>query len=917
MRPILGRSGVAALACLTFVTMPTERVVAQSTTAQHAGARASDHTVPVPSVRAAKRSGTITVDGVLSDSAWAAATPITEFTQTDPEEGKPGSERTEFRILYDDDALYVGARLYDSQGAAGVRTRLVRRDEDFGSDNIQIVIDGFHDHLGRAFLYVNPSGSKSDELGIGSSCCDSGWDPIWEAATTIDSLGWSAEMRIPLNQLRYGSAPVQTWGLQLRRFIHRRNELQQWAFWRKNEAGGPSRFGHLEGLELGKATRHLELLPYVAAKTQNLAAAPGDPFNDGNVNSARVGLDLKYLLSSNLTLDATINPDFGQVEVDPAVVNLTAFETSFPERRPFFVASSGIFSFGSFSCFFCSNVSSLGAFYSRRIGRAPTGADLAYSSGRYADVPEATTILGAAKITGRTSNGWTVGLLNAVTSREEATIETVDGRRNQQVVEPLANYFVGRLKKDLRGGNLVLGGIVSGVTRNLDDTFLPRLTKHAEVIGADWELTSKDRVYSLRGQAAFSNLSGDPRVVLGRQLSSARYFQRPDRERRSPDGFLTNALDSTATAMRGLGYYTRLAKESGNWMWEATVNGRTPGFETNDVAFLTRADYRWYSANLFRYWSKPGKWYRDFSIIGGGQTQTNFDGDMNDAQMHIFFASQTPQFWNWSTFYIWRPDVMDDRLLRGGPVVERPGSDFLSLNVSTDSRKRLIMDFNAGFSTNKAGGWGTELGTFMRLRPSSRVSMSFGPSWNTSGALFQYVRAVPDSTVTAFYGSRYIMSGLKQQQLALDTRMNLTFSPTMTFELYVQPLIASGHYRDFKEFDAPRAGAFSIFGRDKGTVTPTRDSDGLVTQYTIDPDGTGPSQSFVLPNPDFNFRSLRGSALFRWEYRPGSVLYVAWTHSRSNSSPLGNFAFSRDWQGMFDSVPDNILLVKASWWLPK
>lgn len=907
----------ARAAWFLCLTAAPSLLIAQSP--QVANGRTADnaHSIPVPSARAAARVGPIVLDGVLNDSAWSAATPVTEFTQIDPDEGKPGTERTEFRILFDDDALYIGARLYDSKGAAGVTTRLVRRDEDFSSDNIGIVIDGFHDHLGRAFFDLNPSGSKADFLGIGTSCCDAGWDPIWQAATRIDSDGWSAEMRIPLNQLRFGNAAVQTWGLQLRRFIHRRNELQQWAFWRKNESGGPNRFGHLEGLELGKSSRHLELLPYVAAKTSDVAAEPGDPFNSGSVHSARVGLDLKYLLSSNLTLDATINPDFGQVEVDPAVVNLTAFETSFPERRPFFVASSGVFGFGGFNCFFCSNVSSLGAFYSRRVGRSPTGADLAHSSGRFADVPEATAILGAAKITGRTANGWTIGLLDAVTNREQATVELADGSRRSQVVEPLANFFVGRLKKDLLGGNLVLGGILSAVNRNLDDEFVPRLTKHAEVLGGDWQYTWKERTYSWRGLAALSNLDGDPRVVFARQRSSARYFQRPDRTARSSGGFLTDAHDSTETAMRGVGFYSRVAKDAGNWMWEAAVNARTPGFETNDVAFQTRADYFWYNANVFRFWSKPGRWYRDFSIIVGGQRQTNYDGDLTDAQAQIFFSSTTPQFWNWSTFYLWRPAVMDDRLLRGGPVVERPGTDFYSANVGSDFRKPVGVNVDFGLSSNTLGGWGTDLGLFVRYRPSSRVSLSLGPSWNASGGLFQYVTAVQDSTATAFYGSRYIMAGLNQKQLSLETRVNLTFSPTMTFEMFAQPLIASGEYHDFKEFDAPRRGSYGVFGKDRGTVTETRDSTGAVTTYTIDPDGTGPARSISLGNPDFNFRSLRGSALFRWEYRPGSVLYVAWTHSRSNSIPLGDFSFQRDFQGIFDSRSDNILLVKASWWLPK
>jgi hypothetical protein len=376
---------------------------------------AGGHAVAVPSAHATRRAGAVAIDGRLDEAAWQGATPVTEFLQVDPDEAQPASQRTEMRFVFDDDALYVGAKMYDSEGGTGVRTSLVRRDQDFNSDYIEIVIDGYHDHLGRAFFQVNPSGAKNDQLGIGTSCCDEGWDPIWEASTRIDADGWTAEIRIPLNQLRFSRDSEQTWGLQLRRFIHRRNELDQWAFWRRNEPGGPPRFGHLEGLRLGRAAGHLEVLPYVAAKTQNVAAAAGDPFNSGNVSSARIGMDLKYSLSSNLTLDATVNPDFGQVEVDPAVINLSDVETSFNEKRPFFVASSGVFGFGGLTCFFCSNASGISAFYSRRIGRAPTGASLAHARGKYVDLPPSAAILGAAKITGLTRNGYTVVLVDAVT----------------------------------------------------------------------------------------------------------------------------------------------------------------------------------------------------------------------------------------------------------------------------------------------------------------------------------------------------------------------------------------------------------------------------------------------------------------------------------------------------------------------
>ena len=471
-------------------------VHAQSTTA--AAEPSFGHSVPVPLAHAARRSGPIVLDGRVDEAAWQAATPITELTQIDPDEGRPASERTEVRFLFDDEALYVGARMFDSHGPSGVTTRLARRDADTDSDGFQIVIDSYHDHLGRAFFQVNPSGVKFDALGVGGSNPDPAWDPIWDAATRIDSLGWSAELRIPLSQLRFSRDSVQTWGLQVRRFIQRRQEQDQWSFWRKTESGGPPSFGHLSGLRLARAPQHVEVMPYVVGRSRHIRpTTAGDPFNSGSEMDSRAGADVKYLLTSNLVLDATFNPDFGQVEVDPAVVNLSAFESFFPEKRPFFIEGAGIFGFGSFSCFFCSNVSSLESFYSRRIGRPPTGADLATDAGKYADIPESSTILGAAKITGRTDGGFTVGVLDAVTDRMQARVQRADGTRFTQTVEPLSNYFVGRLKRDYKSGNLVIGAIGTSVVRALDSAFATRLNKHSEMAGADLVYTWGNHTYSL------------------------------------------------------------------------------------------------------------------------------------------------------------------------------------------------------------------------------------------------------------------------------------------------------------------------------------------------------------------------------------------------------------------------------------
>jgi hypothetical protein len=598
------------------------------------------------------------------------------------------------------------------------------------------------------------------------------------------------------------------------------------------------------------------------------------------------------------------------------VLNLSAFETFFPEKRPFFVEGAQVFSFGGLSCNFCSNVEGMSGFYSRRIGRGPTGASLALDENPYADIPDATTILAAAKITGRTARGFTVGFLNALTGQANARVQTETGERKTQEVEPLANYFVARVKRDYQSGNLVLGGLVSGVVRKIDDAFAPRLAKHAEMYGNDLFYTWHDRMFSLRAQAAVTNVSGDPREILLRQQSSARYFQRPDRGSGS-GGFLSNRFDPTATALRGVGGYARVAKETGAWFGEAAVNTRTPGYETNDYAFQQRADYIWYNANIGRFWTKPTNWYRSTLVIAGGQTQNNFEGDHTQGQLHAFVQQTTPQFWDWTTFYIYRPSVIDDRQLRGGPAVRTPTSRFVEANVSSDSRHALIGNGGVGYYWDEKGGVSPNISLSATYRPASNVSLSFGPSWSSSRNYAQYVRGVADSTATSFYGTRYVMSTLAQRTLGLDTRLNVTFSPTMTLQLYVQPFFASGDYFDFKEYVATRSVETAVYGRDRGTIAEVRGADGMLAQYTIDPDGSGPAKPFTLDNPDFSQQSLRGNAVFRWEYRPGSVLYVAWTQSRFADAAFGDLDLRRDREALFATRPDNIFLVKASWWMPK
>ena len=875
---------------------------------------ASGHALPSPTVHAAQRTAPITLDGRLDEPIWATVEPATDFRQQDPREGEPASQRTEIRIVYDDQALYLGARMFDSLGAAGVRTRLMRRDGSFSSsDYIQFVFDTYHNHIGRTIFAVNPSGVKQD-AGQASEFTDSSWDPVWEVGTSIDSLGWTAEFRIPFSQLRFSRDSVQTWGMQVWRGVSRLNETSMWSFWGKTETGGPFRFGHVEGLRAGRSSRRLEVLPYVVGRALRLKPGdPLDPFYHRHVNDARAGADLKYLLTSNLTLDATFNPDFGQVEVDPAVVNLTAFETFFPEKRPFFIEGGGTFGFGGFSCFFCSNVSSLSLFYTRRIGRVPQG-NLP-SGASYSDVPDATTILGAAKATGRTRQGWTIGLLDAVTDRERAPV-IVGGNPVSQLVEPYSNYFVGRLKKDFNRGNLVLGTMATSVYRHLSDPLLTaRLPGHAEALGFDWSARWKNRTYSFQGNVALSNVEGDSSAILRLQTSSARYFQRPDRSNGS-NGLFSDRYDPGATALRGFGGYARLAKDAGNWLFETATNFRSPGFEANDLGFNTRSDYIWANANALRSWTKPTSWYRGLTLIAGGQQQYNFSGDRTDRQIHLYAGGQLRNYWWINTFLIRRPDAFDDRLTRGGPVVKRPGTLFYELDVQSDSRKRVVLELSPSYSRTDEGRIGAGLGAQISFKPASNVSLSFSPGYNYNETAAQYVQAVPDSIATAFYGTRYVFAELRQKSVNFDTRVNVTFTPTLTFELYAQPFISSVHYTQFKEFAAPRVLRKLVYGTDVGTQTATRDPDGTITGYTIDPDGAGPAAAFSFANSDFNFRSLRGNAVVRWEYRPGSTLFCVWTRNSSDfASYVGDFAFSRDANALFSAKADNVFLVKVNWWL--
>ena len=877
-----------------------------------ASAQGPDHAVR-PRVQAVARTGSISIDGVLDEAVWAGAPAANNFKQFDPKNGEPAVQPTEVRFAYDEDALYIAARMIDDQGGKGVRTRMSRRDNIEGGDYIQFVFDTYHDHTGRTIFLVNPSGVKQD-AGQASPQADGSWDPVWEVATKIDEQGWTAEFRIPWPQLRFPKDSVQTWGVQIWRYEERTNEMSMWSPWGKQDSGGPQFFGHIEGLHVSQKHGGMELLPYVVGKAayqQN--PQPGSPFQGDHELGWRAGGDVKALITSTLTLDATINPDFGQVEVDPAVVNLSAFETFFSEKRPFFVSGNGVFGFGSFSCNYCSNVSSMSLFYSRRIGRSPQG--FVSQAADYTLMPDNTTILGAAKITGRTSGGLQVGLLNALTASEKAKALSPTGSVFKEEVEPMTNYFVGRVKKNYHKGQYTFGAIGTSVVRKFDNPTLEKLLPgNAQAAGVDWSMNWHKSTYSFMGNFALSDVSGDTAAIRRVQRSSARYFQRPDRENGS-NGLFTNGYDRTLTSIRGYGGYARLGKDAGDWMGEAMVNYRSPGFEVNDLAFLTRADYTWMNANLVRAFSKPTKYYRRMDYIIGGQQQYNYDGDLTDRQLHAWAGTETPFFWSFTGSAQYRPETYDDRATRGGVVVRKPSAKYLFFSINTDSRKKVVASLNPFWGSNDEGGSNFSLSGNVQFKPATNVSVNFSPSYSHDIATAQFVNKYDDPSATAFYGQRVVFAGIDQKSVSFDTRVGVTFTPTLTLEVVLQPFISTGDYTEFKEFVAPRQLQKRNF--DATQLKTTRNAQGEIVSYTLDPDRNTATQNFTFANPDFNFRSLRGNAVLRWEYRPGSTLFLVWQQQRAGQAAYGTFDFSRDADALFREHADNIFLVKVSYWLPR
>jgi hypothetical protein len=790
-----------------------------------------------------------------------------------------------------------------------IAAQLARRDATgIYSDWLHVMVDSYHDRRTSFRFSVNPRGVQKDVLEFDDNHGeDLNWDAVWQVATLVDSTGWTAEYRIPFSQLRFGTAPAgveRLWGIQIMRDIARRNERDSWSPWKTTDPGFVSLEGDLAGIVDIPTPRRLEVMPYVSAKLTRAPGDPANPFYHANDAKPSAGLDLKYGLPNGLTLTATANPDFGQVEVDPAVVNLSAYETFFPEKRPFFVEGSNMFNIGSING--GPSYGNQQIFYSRRIGRAPQR----FPDGQFVDSPDATTIIGAGKLTGKVG-AWSVGLLNALTAKENARVLETTNVESTAAVEPLSNYFVGRVSREFRGGNTILSLGGTAVNRDLSDTVFKNLLRTSADVGSfDFEHNWLNKQWSLTGALSESRINGSRPVIRNAQVSSARYYQRPDAD------YLD--LDTTANSLTGHSIKLGLRK-SGAWSFTATAKDLSPGFEVNDLGFMGRVDYRNIGSSVSYDNQKPGKLLRGYNLFAGTNHAWNYGGDKIWTS---FFNQVTLNFTNLWSLYAggeYDPGAIDDRLTRGGPRGRQPTQYGGWTEIDTDQRKTVSYSLNTDYYGDEDHGYAKDMTIGFGIRPSSSVHVTVSPAVSLYHNTIQYVRAATDPLATSTYGRRYVLADIYQKTISATTRVEWTLSPLLSLQLYAQPFASAGRFKGFKELATPATRNYNVYGRDNGsTLTASRDpTSGKIVSYTVDPDGTGPAPSFAISNPDFRTHSLRGNAVVRWEYRPGSALFFVWQQERSDFLPFeGDFRTGRDAREIFGR-PANVFLVKATYWFAR
>ncbi len=836
------------------------------------------------------------IDGVLDEDVWNEGIWMNDFIQYEPYNGRQATQRTEFKILFDKDNLYVGIKAYDTSPDSIVN-RLTRRDQLDG-DKVGIIVDSYHD-LRTGFLFgVSSAGVKNDELySNDGQNVDSSWDANWWAKTSMDNEGWVAEMKIPFRQLRFEKNSGDVWGLQVIRTIYRNNETDFWQHIPKDAPGLIHLIGEMTGLENIQPKKILDVTPYGVARAETFKAEPANPFlSKGKKYMLNGGIDAKIGVTNNMTMDLTINPDFGQVEADPSEVNLTAYETFFEEKRPFFIEGNNITNFGL--GIGDGGLGNDNLFYSRRVGRRPQGYP-SLQEGWSADIPTATTIIGAAKMTGKTHNGLSVGFIEAITAEEKAEIDTTGGSRIFEPVEPLTNYFVGRVQKDINEGNTIIGGIFTGTNRNLDDNLASFMHKNAFTGGIDFTQYFKKKSWMLNINTALSNVSGTKEAIDLTQRSSARYYQRPDND-------YVN-YNPNRTSLFGSGGRMQIMKLSGHWNYMLATLWKTPGFEINDIGYMQEADQivtvLWTGYNQW----EPKGIYRSYGVNGDIYFFNNFGGNWLGKGFEFNGNITFKNFWEiWAGGNV-SSSQLSTGILRGGPMMKLPGEFNSYMGFSTDSRKKIEFEVyankSAGFENNYSN---RNAGIEFSAKPTNYLRLSLNPEFRKSFTDLQYITATNYNSQ-----ERYIFGYISRNTFNASIRVNINLSPDLTLQYWGQPFIATGKYSKYKYITDPMADEykerFHIYTDDQISY----DSG----NFNIDENMDG-TTDYSFEKRDFNVQEFLSNLVVRWEFNPGSSVYLVWSQSRNSFNDSGRMDFFDDMGDLFngkDNKPHNVFLVKFSY----
>ncbi|WP_438989853.1 DUF5916 domain-containing protein [Polaribacter sp.] len=829
------------------------------------------------------------IDGKINEDAWGVVEWSSDFVEKNPDEGTPPAYQTMFKVMYDAKFLYIAIRAFDDEPEL-IQQRLSRRD-GFAGDRVNVIIDSYHDKRTAFVFTITAAGVKGEEFSSqnGGSWDDS-WNPIWFTDAHVDDKGWTAEMKIPFSQLRFGKAKEQIWGFNINRTIFRLQERSLWQRIPNDQAGFISEAGELHGLINLKPQKQLEIQPFAVVQYDTYEPEIGNPYRDGNDFKVNGGLDAKIGITNDLTLDLTVNPDFGQVEADPGAIALDGFQIFFREQRPFFVENRNIFDFE-----FANGRDNL--FYSRRIGRNPhRSANLV--DGEFAKEPLNSRILGAAKFSGKTKEGWSIGVLESVTANEFSEIRQTDGTTRKEIVEPLTNYFVGRIQKDFNERNSFIGAMFTATNRNLDGNF-NELHKAAYTGGLDFNHNWKNREYYLDGNIILSHVTGSKEAIEDTQRSITRLFQRTDATHVS--------VDPTRTSLTGTGGRIEVGKAGGgDWRYNTGFIWRSPELELNDVGFLRNTDEMIQFVNLSYLWQVPTETYRNMRVSAEELTEYDFQGNLN----RIRFEGSANI--NWINNADTRIGIganfkrFSNSFLRGGPRWRIANSRYVFASFSSDRSKLFSYNFrylNVHSDENVLSRNRYTIGFV--YQPTDALNISFENELEITKDKSQYV------TETSFGNqARYILGKITNVEFSSTLRFTYSINPNFSIQFYGQPFISRGRYSDLNFVNNPVAASFNdrvnLYSNNQISYNQTSES------FLVD-ENTDNNTDYTFSNPDFSFTQLQTNLVVRWEYIPGSELFLVWARGSSGFQDVNDSLTESISRQVFDAPAQDTFLIKATY----